>query len=659
MNMIRIIKIHLVCQRSLLLLLYLFLFLTATTQNDDWINQIQGPEKNLNNLSPAQKDTLPNSIASAHLFVSPEKSHNYAKCSPQLLARYEIDKPDKEREIASTNYVNKAEEIKSQRIYLIIIFILMVVFGFLVYFDVKSKIKANKKLKKINEEITGQKEEITRTLEELSKNEAKYRNLVDNSPTGIIYLDKKGKILEVNKKILEILDSPSEEATKEINCLEYPPLQNIGLSDSILKSIETREMVFSETSYKSKWGKRVDARYYVTPVLNRKGNVSSLIINVEDVSLSKEFERSKKQSELKYRILVENSLQAMLVVRGTKLIFANSRMEELSHYKFNELAIAEDWLKLIIHQDDYNRVKSNIRDALNKKKIPARNEYKYIRKDGAARWMESLGSIVDYEGKPAILVVAIDVTERKEAESILIDSEQQLRKANAMKDKFFSIIAHDLKNPFNAIVGFANLLYEAYDNFDDHQRKTFIKNICEASDSTFKLLQNLLEWSKTQTGKMEINPEKIDVEMAIRENIAVLKSAADNKKIKIKTSVPGNSFVYADNNMVKAVIRNLISNAIKFTGSDGIIEISAKISGGNVEVCVADTGIGIKPADLIRLFRIDDHFKTKGTENEDGSGLGLILCKEFVEKNGGKIWVESKPGAGSKFKFTLPADKVN
>jgi signal transduction histidine kinase len=228
-----------------------------------------------------------------------------------------------------------------------------------------------------------------------------------------------------------------------------------------------------------------------------------------------------------------------------------------------------------------------------------------------------------------------------------------------MKDKFFSIIAHDLKNPFNAIVGFANLLYEAYDNFDDHQRKTFIKNICEASDSTFKLLQNLLEWSKTQTGKMEINPEKIDVEMAIRENIAVLKSAADNKKIKIKTSVPENSFVYADNNMVKAVIRNLISNAIKFTGFDGKIEISAKISGGNVEVCVADTGVGIKPADLLRLFRIADHFKTKGTENEDGSGLGLILCKEFVEKNGGKIWVESKPGAGSKFKFTLPADKVN
>jgi PAS domain S-box-containing protein len=575
----------------------------------------------------------------------------------ELQAKYEIDRLDKEREIANTNYANKIKEIKTQRIYLIIIFILMVIFGFLVYFDIKSKIKANHKLKKINEEITGQKEELTRTLEALGKSEAKYRNLVENSPTGIIYIDKKGKILEVNKKILDILGSPGEETTKEINCLEYPPLQKIGLSDAILKAIDTAKMVFNEASYTSKWGKRVDVRYYVTPVLDRKGNVLNLIINVEDVSVSKEYERSKIKSELKYRMLVENSLQAMLIIRDHQLIFANARMEELSQYKFNELSSHDDWLRLIIHPDDYDRVSANINDAFSQKKTAARNEYKYVRKDGAIRWMESLGSIVDYEGNPAILVVAIDITDRKESESILIESEKQLRKANAMKDKFFSIIAHDLKNPFNAILGFSNLLYEAYDNFDDHQRKTFIKNICEASGSTFKLLQNLLEWSRTQTGKIEINPEIIDIENAVQENITVLKSAADTKKIKIKTNVPAQFHAYADNNMVKAVIRNLISNAIKFTSQGGKIEISATNSGNRIEVCVADTGVGINSEDLKRLFRIDDHFKTKGTGDEDGSGLGLILCKEFVEQNKGQIWVESNPGVGSKFKFTLPSSK--
>jgi PAS domain S-box-containing protein len=510
-----------------------------------------------------------------------------------------------------------------------------------------------------NREITGQKEKLTSALEDLSKSEAKYRNLVEHSPTGIIHIDTTGKILEVNKKILEILGSPNEEATKEINCLDFPPLQKIGLSDAIVKAIETKKMIFSEGKYRSKWGKRVDVRFYVTPILSQHSNVLSLIINVEDVSLSKEYERSKLKSELKYRTLVENSLQAMLIIRNRKLIFANARMKELSKYEFEELASHDDWLKLILHPDDYDRVTDNINSALEKNKAAIRNEYRYIRKDGVTRWIESLGSIVDYEGQPSLLIVAIDITERKEAEAILIESEKKLKNANAMKDKFFSIIAHDLKNPFNAILGFSNLLFEAYDNFDDQQRKSFIKNICEASGSTFKLLQNLLEWSRTQTGKMDINPENVDVETVVQENIMVLKSAAENKKIKIKSIIPANSIVYADNNMVKAIIRNLISNAIKFTGTGGEIEISVTNSGKNIEVSVSDTGVGIQPDDLLRLFRIDDHFKTKGTHDEDGSGLGLILCSEFVEKNGGKIWAVSEPGIGSKFIFSLPRGREN
>jgi PAS domain S-box-containing protein len=572
----------------------------------------------------------------------------------ELQAKYEIDRLDKEREIANSNYENKTKEIKIQRIYLIIIFILMLIFGILVYFDVKSRIKANKQLKKTNQEIIGQKEELTVALEELGRSESKYRNLVEHSPTGIININTEGKILEVNKKILEILGSTDAEATKKINCLEYPPLQKIGLSDAVRNAIVTKKMVFNEASYSSQWGKKVHVRFYVTPILNLQDNVTNLIINVEDVSLFKEFERSKIRSELKYRILVENSLQAMLIISYKKLIFANARMKELSKYDFKELASQEDWLKLIIHPDDYQMVSANIKDALDKKKVAARNEYRYIRKDGETRWMESLGSIVEYEGRAALLIVAIDITERKEAESILVESEGQLKKANAMKDKFFSIIAHDLKNPFNAILGFSNLLYEAYDNFDDQERKSFIKNICTASDSTFKLLQNLLEWSRTQSGKMEINPENVDVALAFHENFLVLRSAADSKNLIINSSIPDNTFVYADNNMVKAILRNLISNAIKFTEGGGKIDISVKSNETDVEVCVADSGVGITPDDLSRLFRIDSHFKTKGTCDEDGSGLGLILCKEFVDKNAGKIWAISEPGTGSKFIFTLP-----
>jgi len=577
----------------------------------------------------------------------------------EIQAKYEIDRIDRERELMVEEYKEKDKEIKTQRTYLLIVFVLMLVFGSLVYYDIKTKIKANRKLKDINKEITEQKEKLTETLEELGKSETKYKNLVEHSPTGIIYIDKKGKILETNKKILEILGSPSEEDTKEINCLKFPPLQEVGLSDAILKCIKTGKMFFSEATYKSKWGKKANLRYNITPIKNRLGNVSSLIINIEDITSSKEAERSRIQSELKYQTLVENSIQAMLVIQEGKLVFANSRMEELTQYKFKDLTGNDkDWLKVLIHPDDFNLAKKTILRALKGQKTPTRNQFKYIRKDGKLRWIETLGSVFDYNGSQAILIVAVDVTDRKETESILIESEKQLQNANAMKDKFFSIIAHDLKNPFNAILGFSNLLYEAYDNFDEKQRKTFIKNICEASENTFKLLQNLLEWSRTQTGNIEFNPVNIDLNTLVTENISILKTASDNKKLKISSEIDPKTKVFADENMVKVIIRNLLSNAIKFTKPGGKVEFTSTNKRDFIEICIADSGVGIEGKNLKRLFRIDDQYKTQGTSEEQGSGLGLILCKEFVEKNGGQIWAESDIDAGSKFKFTLPSHQT-
>jgi len=334
-------------------------------------------------------------------------------------------------------------------------------------------------------------------------------------------------------------------------------------------------------------------------------------------------------------------------------------MEELTQYKFKDLTGNDkDWLKVLIHPDDFNLAKKTILRALKGQKTPTRNQFKYIRKDGKLRWIETLGSVFDYNGSQAILIVAVDVTDRKETESILIESEKQLQNANAMKDKFFSIIAHDLKNPFNAILGFSNLLYEAYDNFDEKQRKTFIKNICEASENTFKLLQNLLEWSRTQTGNIEFNPVNIDLNTLVTENISILKTASDNKKLKISSEIDPKTKVFADENMVKVIIRNLLSNAIKFTKPGGKVEFTSTNKRDFIEICIADSGVGIEGKNLKRLFRIDDQYKTQGTSEEQGSGLGLILCKEFVEKNGGQIWAESDIDAGSKFKFTLPSHQT-
>ncbi|MCB2221361.1 MAG: PAS domain-containing sensor histidine kinase [Bacteroidetes bacterium] len=553
---------------------------------------------------------------------------------------------------------DRLRQISNQRIYLISIFILMLIFGFLVYYDIRSKTKANKKLAAVNRELESQRDKLTQALGDLSENELKYKNLVQNSPTGILLIDRSGEILEVNQTMLKILGSPGEEQTKKINCLAYPPLKEVGMADDIISCIKTGQTIRKEYDYTSKWGKAVYLSIYITPLLTVSGQVSSLIINAEDITISRKAEKLIQKSEEKYRMLVENSLQAMMIIQKGKIIFANSKLEELTQYDVEYLSNqGRQWLKLIVHPDDLRQSMRNIKDALDGKAVSSKNEYRIIRKDGKIRWIETLSSVVDYQDQPSMMVVAIDITDRKEAETFLISSGEKLRQANAMKDKFFSIVAHDLKNPFNAILGFSNLLYEAYDDFDQIQRKAFIKNICEASENTFKLLQNLLDWSRTQTGNIECRPVTIDLSVIANENMAIMQASATRKKVKISMKIPYNTTAYADENMVKTVMRNLISNAVKFTRREGQIDIISEELEEEVVVCIQDSGVGIDPENLTRLFRIDEQIKTKGTDNETGSGLGLILCKELVEKNNGKIWAESKPGEGSRFCFTLPVAK--
>ncbi|MDM8549025.1 hybrid sensor histidine kinase/response regulator [Desulfobacterales bacterium HSG2] len=236
----------------------------------------------------------------------------------------------------------------------------------------------------------------------------------------------------------------------------------------------------------------------------------------------------------------------------------------------------------------------------------------------------------------------------------LRDAQKNLREANATKDKFFSIIAHDLKNPFNALLGLSKLLLQNFDIFDDDKKKHFIEGIFQSSEQGYKLLENLLDWSRIQTGKIDWKPAEIDLYTYAFENVSLLKIGAENKKISLHSDISKDTIIYADANMVTMIVRNLVSNAIKFTNEGGEVKITSETKGDDEEITISDTGVGIKPENIKKLFRIDAHHSTLGTANEQGTGLGLILCREFIEKNGGKIWIESEVGKGSEFKFTLP-----
>lgn len=245
----------------------------------------------------------------------------------------------------------------------------------------------------------------------------------------------------------------------------------------------------------------------------------------------------------------------------------------------------------------------------------------------------------------------IEITQNQEE---LINLNIQLSELNNTKDKFFSIIAHDLKNPFAGLYINAELLSFYYDNFSEEERKKNIDKLLFSAKQLKELLENLLQWSRTQLGKMTFDPQETNINKLIVDSINLLKNNAEDKNIKINYKSKDNISSVVDSNMISTVLQNLITNAIKFTYENGEIDIISTIDNNQVIVEIKDNGVGIKENDLEKLFRLDSNFSTIGTSNEKGTGLGLILCKEFIEKNNGMIWVVSEYGKGSSFKFTLP-----
>lgn len=229
----------------------------------------------------------------------------------------------------------------------------------------------------------------------------------------------------------------------------------------------------------------------------------------------------------------------------------------------------------------------------------------------------------------------------------------ELKQLNATKDKFFSIVAHDLKSPINSFLAISNLLVEHIDQFSIEEIQEMAKDVRNSGDNLIKLLENLLYWARIQMNRYEFQPEKVSLNTIVENNVNLLSLSASQKGVLIKDQVPENTSVVADQNMVNTIIRNLVSNAIKFTKNGDTITVGYKKENNFSCISIQDTGVGIKPEDLENLFKIDVTTTSRGTHNEKGTGLGLILCKEMVEKHNGTIRVESELNKGTTFTFSL------
>jgi PAS domain S-box-containing protein len=320
------------------------------------------------------------------------------------------------------------------------------------------------------------------------------------------------------------------------------------------------------------------------------------------------------------------------------------RMDELIGKTMDELFPSELARKMV--EDDLQILR-------NGKKIEIEEEFNN-------RHYSTVKFPIQVGGKPRFLAgFSIDTTERKLANEALKKSEARLFELNATKDKFFSIISHDLRSPFTSILGLSYILIEQIQNKDYEGLEKYATIMQDASKRAMDLLMNLLEWSRSQSGRIDFYPEYLKINTLLDEVVELFYSSSIQKSITITKNMPNNFLVHADKAMIGSVFRNLVSNAIKFTNRGGKIVISIEQHNRELVVSIADNGIGISEDLLPKLFRIEESASTEGTNNEHGTGLGLILSKGFIEKHGGRIWVESKSDGtsdekGSTFKFSLP-----
>jgi PAS domain S-box-containing protein len=488
----------------------------------------------------------------------------------------------------------------------------------------------------------------------LRESEEKFREMAELLPQIVFETDAHGILTYVNKQAYKFLGYPEDYPIVGLNTLDlYTPesrikaLENIGSRISGKLAGKGNEYVM-----KRRDGSTFPALIYSSPILkeNKPVGLRGIII---DITERKKAEEKQRDSEQQYRLLVETANEGILVVQETYLKFVNPMVMEMTGYSSDEL-LTRPFIG-IVHPDDRALVWDNYMTRIKGEEIPPRYHFRIVKKDTSIKWFELSGVKIDWEGKPAALNFVTDITERVRAEQEIRLKNDELQKLNTEKDKFFSIIAHDLRSPFNGFLGLTQLMAEELPAMTLDQIQKIAVNMRNSAANLFQLLENLLEWSRMEQGLIPFNPKPIPLLPVINESLLMVMESAKNKGIDISCTVPEGLTVFADRNMFQTIVRNLASNAVKFTARGGKIALKAKPVADNfVEIAIHDTGIGMDREMLSKLFRIDEHTSRKGTEDEPSTGLGLLMCSDFIERHGGKIQVESETDKGSIFRFTVP-----
>lgn len=493
-----------------------------------------------------------------------------------------------------------------------------------------------------------------------------FRFLFENSRDGIA-LEREGRIIMSNNSFADMFGFSSSEE------LVNRELLDLVSNNDVLKVSEyfrLKEQLKESPSRFEFLGKKKDksilySEFSIAPFeFQDKIYIATI---ARDVTERKRAQQAIRESEEKYRSLTENIDDFLYTFERTgknlRPIFCTSSVEKVTGFTQTDFLGDSKLFLKIIYPDDFETVKNKLKNLMRSRiQLSEELEFRIINKHGNIVWVRNKINLVrSYDGQiQKIYGLTSDISLRKRAEDELKKSTENLVKLNETKDRFISIVSHDLRTPFSSILGFTDLLLKDTELTEDEKRQ-YVEFIQESSKSMLSLVNSLLDWTRLQTGRIRFEPERIEAKKIIEGAINALSGTAFQKSIEIKENINPDLFVFVDKNLVTQVFNNLISNAIKFTNPNGEIVVSRTPSDQTrfIEFSVKDNGIGIKPENIDKLFGVDTKFSSEGTAGEKGSGLGLSLVYEIIEKHGGKIWVESNYGNGTDFRFTLPIASAN
>ena len=377
-----------------------------------------------------------------------------------------------------------------------------------------------------------------------------------------------------------------------------------------------------------------------------------------NVQLEQEiFERKLAENEIRKlsKVFLDGTNPSFIEDLNGNILEMND--EAVNVYGFSRAELVDKSIKLLVPDEMHEKMDELIELCLEGKLV---RDIECLRKNKDGKEIPvliTLSLLTDEENNPfGIASIDSNLSEQKNIEKELTKSKAAAESANATKDKFLKIISHDLRTPFNSIIGFSELLNTDYDLFEDLERKNCIQEINTSSHFAYRLLDNLLTWARTQTDEIRINKENLNLKELVETSISTYLLNADSKNISVLNKVQADLIISIDKNTALTFIRNIVNNAIKFTHKGGSITIDSQLTENSIRLIITDTGVGMTAEVIDNLFKIDKGISTEGTNNEIGTGLGLILCKEFIERNGGSILVKSEVNKGSEFIVSIPLE---